>query len=76
MNSRIQNIDEEASTLFTKVVAIARQQNRARTNLVRHVAIIIQMSIRCPQTTVLFSGSTHSSYRKSGRIIQTHQHID
>lgn len=65
MNSRIQNIDKDASTLFTKVVAIARQQNNARTNLVRHVAIM-QMSIRCPQTTVLFSGSTHSFYRKSG----------
>lgn len=65
MNSRIQNIDKEASTLFTKVVAIARQQNNARTNLVRHVAIM-QMSIRCPQTTVLFSGSTHAFYRKSG----------
>ena len=64
MNSRIQNIDKEASTLFTKVVATARQQNSARTNLVRHVAII-QLSIRCPQTTVLFSGSTHSFYRKS-----------
>ena len=47
MNSRIQNIDKEASTLFTKVVATARQQNSARTNLVRHVAII-QLSIRCP----------------------------
>ena len=75
MNSRIQNIDKEASTLFTKVVATARQQNSARTNLVRHVAII-QMSIRCPQTTVLFPDSTYSFYRKWGRIIQTHQHID
>lgn len=66
MNSRIQNIDKEASTLFTKVVAIARQQNSARTNLVRHVAIIIQMSIRCPQTTVLFSGSTQFFLQKVG----------
>lgn len=70
MNSRIQNIDKEASTLFTKVVAIARQQNNARTNLVRHVAIM-QMSIRCPQTTV-----NHKQPESRGRIIQTHQHID
>ena len=75
MNSRIQNIDKEASTLFTKVVATARQQNNARTNLVRHVAIMQMTSAVHKQPCysqvlrILFTESR-------GRIIQTDQHID